>query len=128
MSGKAAVRILGIPKGTHRRFRRALALSGAGSQSKWLMTKIRQFILEQQEKFGEDLFRVLSDEEKGIIEIIASGASELQHIAEESILPEKYVQTILTDLVDRDLVEERYKGGKTEQARGAKIKLYFVKK
>jgi hypothetical protein len=123
-----AVRILGVPKKTHKRFRRALAVAGAGSQSQWLMAQIRRFIREQEGKFGEDLFLVLTDEEKDLLEIIGSGAAELQHIAEESLLPEKQVAKLIADLVDRGFVEERFKGGKTEQARGAKIKLYFVKK
>jgi hypothetical protein len=123
-----AVRILGVPKTTHKRFRRALALAGAGSQSRWLLTQIRRFIKEQEGKFGEDLFIVLTDEEKDLLEIIASGAAELQHIAEESLLPEKQVAKLVADLVDRGFVEERFKGGKTNQARGARIKMFFVKK
>jgi hypothetical protein len=122
-----AVRVLNLPKGTHKLFRRALAIAGAGSQSKWLLTQIRQFVRQQQQKFGEDLFQVLTAEEKDLLEIIASVAAEIQHIAEESMLPEKQVAKIIADLVDRGLVEERAKGGKTDQARGAKIKLYFVK-
>jgi hypothetical protein len=121
-----AVRVINVPKGTHKLFRRALALAGAGSQSRWLLTQIRRFIREQENKFGEDLFNVLTDEEKDILSIIESGAAELQHIAEESLLPEKQVAKIITDLIDRGFVEERVKGGKTDQARGAKIKLYFV--
>jgi hypothetical protein len=123
-----AVKLMNVPKRTHRLFRRALTITGAGSQSSWLLTKIRQYVREQQEKFGNDLFQVLTEEEKDILEIVASGAAELQHIAEESMLPEKHIEMILAELVDCGRVEERYKGGKTDHARGAKIKLYFVKK
>lgn len=122
-----AVQVRHLPKGTHKYFRRALALAGAGSQSKWLLTQIRQFIRQQQERFGEDLFEVLTDEERDLLEIIRSGAAELQHIAEESMLPERRVTAILCDLVERGLVEKRKKGGKTERARGAVIEMYFVK-
>ena len=76
MSQSSNVRILGVPKTTQKLFQRALALAGAGSQSKWLLTQIRRFVRQQQQKFGEDLFRVLTDEERDIIEIIASGAAE----------------------------------------------------
>ena len=122
-----AVRIFGVPKNTHKRFRRALALAGAGSQSKWLLTQIRRFIREQETRFGDDLFNVLTEEEKDILSIVGSGASELQHIAEESLLPEKQVLNLLSELIERGFIEERAKGGKTDQARGAKIKMYFVK-
>src|SRR5215813_2649539 len=123
-----AVRILGVPKSTRKLFRRALALSGAGSQSRWLLTQVRRFIREQQEKFGEDLLTALTEEEKDILSIIESGAAEIQHIAEESLLPENQVLKILTDLIEMGFVESRPKGGKTDGARGAKITLYFVKK
>ena len=123
-----AVRILGVPKSTRKLFRRALALFGAGSQSKWLQSQIRRYIKQAEEKFGEDLLKALTDEEKDILNIIESGAAEIQHIAEESLLPEKQVQKILADLIEMGFVESRLKGGKTDGARGAKITLYFVKK
>src|SRR5262249_14173136 len=102
-----AVRILGVPKSTRKLFRRALALSGAGSQSRWLLTQVRRFIREQQEKFGEDLLTALTEEEKDLIDIIASGAAEIQHIVEAATLPEKRVASIIADLIERGFVEER---------------------
>lgn len=126
MRRNSNIRIQGVPKHIHGQFRRALALAGAGSQSKWILTQIRQFVRQQQEKFGEDLFHVLTAEEKDLLDVIASGAAELPQIIEESMLPEKQVITMLTELKDRGFIEERPKGGKTDQARGAKIKLYFV--
>ncbi len=119
-------RISGLPKNTHRLFRRALALSGAGSQSKWLSIQVRRLIREQQEKFGEDLLQVLTLEEKDILDVIASGAAELGQIIEETLQPERRVHQLLNDLIERGYLEVRKKGGKTEQARGAVIRMYFV--
>jgi len=127
MGTSKAVRVINVPKGTHKLFRRALALSGAGPQSKWLLTQIRQFVRQQQQKFGEDLFKVLTAEEQDLLEIISSGAAELEQIVEESLLPERTVLRMLADLIDRGFIEQRPKGGKTDKARGAKIPLYFVK-
>ena len=120
------IRIHGLPKTTRRLFRRALALSGAGSQAQWLSTQIRRLIREQEEQFGGDLLRVLTSEERDLLDVIKSGAAEPQQIVEESLLPAKKVEAMLADLIERGLVERRPKGGKTEQARGAKIMLYFV--
>ena len=122
----SAVRIAGLPKSTHKLFKRALAVSGAGSQSRWLSTQIRKFIREQQEKCGDDLFKVLTVEEQDIISIIQSGAAEIQQITEESLLHEQRVRQLLADLVERGILETRKKGGKTAVARGAVIDLYFV--
>jgi len=121
-----AVRILGLSKPTHKLFKRALALSGAGSQSKWLDAQVRKFIRAQQERFGPNLFQALTEEEQDIISIIESGAAEIQQIAEESLLHEQRVRQLLADLVERGILEIRKKGGKTAVARGAVIDLYFV--
>ena len=121
-----AVRILGLPRRLHRLFRRSLALSGAGSQSQWLSGQVRRLIREQQEIHGDDLLRVLTIEETEIVTVIRSGAAEFPQIVEESMLAESRVRTILDDLVDRGIVQERKKGGKTDGARGAAVKLYFA--
>lgn len=121
-----AASIHGIEKPTRRALIRALKLSGAGSQSSWIRTKIRLAIREAQKQFGGDIFSVLTDEERDILQIVASGAAELQHIAEEALLTESRIKKVLADLMDCGYVEERRKGGKTEQARGAAIKYYFV--
>lgn len=121
-----AIRILGLSPDTRRLFRRALALSGAGSQSRWISAKIRQLIREQQERHG-DLMQALTEDEHDLIEVIRSGAAEIQHIVVESLLSEKQVEAMLADLIKRGLIEERKKGGKTAQARGAVITMYFVK-
>ena len=125
---RANPRISGLPKNLHKLFRRALQLSGSDSQSQWLLSKIRGLIRQQQDRFGDDLLKYLTDEEREILHAIDSGAAELQHIVEESLLTEKRAQQLICDLIDRGFVEERAKGGKTEQARGAKTKFYFVTK
>jgi len=107
-------------------FRRSLALSGAGSQSQWLSGQVRRLIREQQEIHGEDLLRVLTIEETEIVSVIRSGAAEFPQIVEESMIAESRVRVILDDLVDRGIVQERKKGGKTDKARGAAIALYFA--
>ena len=40
--------------------------------------------------------------------------------------PAGKVEKLLTELIDRGILEVRKKGGKTEQARGASIKMYFL--
>ncbi|HKX30643.1 MAG TPA: hypothetical protein VJ302_23340 [Blastocatellia bacterium] len=122
---RKAVKLVNVPKPTHRLFRRALTLSGAGPQSRWLLAKMRQFIRETQREYGEDLFTVLTAEEDDLLRIISSGAAELLHIVEESMLPEKRVESMIADLIDRGFIDVRKRGG-TEKARGASVKLYFV--
>lgn len=123
-----AVRILGLPKSVHRLFRRSLQLAGAGSQSQWLATQIRRHIREQQEIHGENLLQVLTAEEADIVALIRSGAAEFPQIVEESLMTERRVRELVDDLVERGIVHERRKGGKTDGARGAVIKLYFADK
>lgn len=122
------VKILGLPKSLHRSFRRALALSGAGSQSQWLHAQVRRLIREQQELHGDNLLRVLTSEESEIVSAIQSGAAEFPQIVEESMIAEHRVRAIIDDLVERGIVQERRKGGKTDGARGAAVKLYFAEK
>jgi hypothetical protein len=128
MGRSKAVKILNLPKPIREQFIRALALSGAGSQSSWIYAQIRRFIRQQQEQFGEDLFQVLTAEERDLINVIESGAAEIQHIAQESLLPLYQVERLLNDLIARGIVETQKKGGKTDGARGARIDLYFVSK
>ena len=129
MAKKAvSVRIINLPKKTHRQLRRALGLLGAGSQSQWVHTEVRKIIRKAQKEFGEDLFDFLTEEERHVLNTIASGAAEIPHIAEECLLSEKRVEILIADLIDRGFVERRKKGGKTAAARGAVIDLYFVTK
>lgn len=122
-----AVRVINLDRNLQRLFRRAVTLSGVGSQSKWISSQIRRLIREQQERFGEDLFEQLTAEEKDVYDVVTSGAAEIQHIVSESLLPKSRVIAILADLIERGYIRESKKGGKTEQARGAVIKLYFPK-
>lgn len=122
----SSVRILGLPKHLHRLFRRSLDLAGAGSQSQFLYSVVRRTIREQQEIHGEDLLRVLTAEEEDLLSVIRSGAAEFPQIVRESLMAERRVRELVNDLVERGIIEERKKGGKTEGARGAAITLYFV--
>lgn len=124
---RKAVKVINLPAGTQRLFRRSLALHGASSQSQWLSAQIRRLILEAKLKFGEDLFAVLTPDEQCLMEVIRSGAAEMQQIIEESLLTEAKVRRVLDELLKRRLIEEKRKGGKTEGARGAVIKMYFVR-
>lgn len=121
-----AVRIAGLNKHQQALFRRALQLAGAGSQSKWLQTRIRLFILDVQQQFGDNLFDVLTEEERQVLNVIQSGAAEIAHICEETLLAREQAERLIADLIDRGLIVERKKGGKTAQARGARVSLYFV--
>lgn len=115
-----------LPKQMREQFARAIELAGAGSQAKWISTQIRLFIREQQEKFGADLFAVLTADEQQVLDVIRSGAAELAHIVEESLLPPSRVAQILDNLERRKRIEARRKGGKTEGARGAATTLYIA--
>lgn len=124
MSHRRAVRILGLPKPTHAEFRRAVALEGC-SQSAWLAAQVRRFIRAQRKQYG-DLFSVLTPEEREVVEAIQDGAAEFDDIAAETMITPRRVGIIITGLMDRGIVEQRLKGGKTDRARGARITLYFV--
>lgn len=121
-----AVRVINLPDQVRMAFARSLELAGAGSQAKWISTQIRLFIREQQEKFGADLFAVLTADEQQVLDVIRSGAAELAHIVEESLLPPSRVAQILDNLERRKRIEARRKGGKTEGARGAATTLYIA--
>jgi hypothetical protein len=121
-----AVRIINLPRPIREQYRRALQLEGSGSQSRDLLTHVRRTIRQAQEKFGEDLFQVLTAEESDLLAVIESGAAEVQHIAEETLLPLARVEVLLKDLESRKIVEKRKKGGKTAVARGAAVNLYFI--
>jgi hypothetical protein len=121
-----AVRIINLPRPIREQYRRALQLEGSGSQSRDLLTHVRRTIRQAQEKFGEDLFQVLTAEESDLLAVIESGAAEIQHIAQESLLPIPQVKRLLDDLIDRGIIVTAKKGGKTDGARGARIDLYFI--
>lgn len=123
---RKAVHVRDLPKQTHEMFARAIELAGAGSQARWLSTQIRLFIREQQERFGADLFAVLTADEQQVLNVIRDGAAELQQIAEETLLTEAKVMKILERLERRKRIEARKKGGKTDAARGAVVTLYFI--
>jgi DNA-binding MarR family transcriptional regulator len=110
----------------HALFVRALELAGSGSQSQWLLSQVRRFIREQRERFGEDLFAVLTSEEADVIAVIENGAAEFAQIVQESLVPEARVSKILESLIERNLVVKRFKGA-PDKARGAKVELYFVR-
>lgn len=119
------LRLSGLPHRLRSKFSRALALSNAGSQSGWLFTQINRLIKQQEAKHG-DLLLALTAEEQWLVEVIASGAAESQQIAEETGFDANQVAALLDDLVDRNVLEIRRQGGKTDQARGARRPLYFV--
>lgn len=120
-----SVRLLGVPKSLRIKFQRAVAFSGARSQSSYLLSVVRRAILDAEQKHG-DLLDVLTPEEADIVQVVTSGAAELQQIIEETLLSAKKVEQLLDGLVERKVLEIRKKGGKTEGARGAVVKLYFV--
>jgi predicted transcriptional regulator len=123
--GQTYPSVHGIPKNLRRFWARALAIEGI-TQSTFLLNRIKRYVRDQQAKYGEDLFQVLSEEEKDILAVIDSGAAEIQHIAEEALLTESKAQRIIAGLIDCGYVEERKRGGKTDMARGAATKMYFV--
>jgi hypothetical protein len=124
MARGRSVQIRGLSRQLHSEFRRAVAIDGC-SMSQWLAGRVRQFVRSQKQKHG-DLFSVLTPEEREIIEVIQDGAAEFDYLVEETMLPARRVEAILSDLIDRGIVEPRVKGGKTDRARGARITLYFV--
>lgn len=110
-----------------RRFTRALQLLGAGSQSQWLSVQMRRVVREAEIRFGEDFDReFLTAEERFIVEVIADGAAEVQQIASETLIAESRVRVLLNRLISIGWLVERRKGGKTNVARGAVVRLYFL--
>jgi hypothetical protein len=120
-----SLRVRGLSSHIRKKFSRALRLSGVGSQSKWLLVQINRFIRQQEAKHG-DLMLALTVDEQWLVEVVASGAAEPEHIAEETGFAPAVVERLLADLVDRGVLEIRKQGGKTDQARGARRTLYFV--
>jgi hypothetical protein len=119
------LKVFGLPQSIRKKFGRALRLSGAGSQSKWLLVQINRFIRQQELKHG-DLMLAFTADEQWLVEVVASGAAEPQHIAEESGFALVAVERLLADLVERGVIEIRRQGGKTDAARGARRPLYFL--
>jgi hypothetical protein len=119
------LKIYGLSPKIRKKFNRALDLAGAGSQSQWLLTMINRFIRQAEIKHG-DLLLALTAEEQWVVEVIASGAAEPEQIAQETGFEMAVAMRVLADLVERDILEIRRQGGKTEQARGARRPLYFV--
>jgi DNA-binding MarR family transcriptional regulator len=127
--GFRAVQIANLSQPTRRKFARALHLLGKGSQSAWLSVQVRRVIREAAIQFGEGFEQThLTEEEQFVCEVIADGAAEIGEIARESMIHEQRVRAILKRLLEYGWIEERRKGGKTDAARGATIKLYFPKR
>jgi hypothetical protein len=120
-----SLKVRGLSSQVRKKFSRALRLSGAGSQSQWLLVQINRFIRQQEVKHG-DLMLALTADEQWLVEVVASGAAEPDHIAEETGFALTAVERLLADLVDRGILEIRKQGGKTAVARGARRDLYFV--
>lgn len=120
-----AVRVLGLPPSVRVKFQRAVQLTGRGTQSQFLANAIRQIIREAEAAHG-NLLAVLTPDEAEIVRVIRDGAAEFSQIVEETMIAAGRAEKLLTELVDRGVLEVRKKGGKTEQARGAATKMYFV--
>lgn len=112
-----SVRVINLPKPLRRLFVRSLSLHGAGSQAKWIESQIRRYIVEAREKYGDDLFRVLTPEEAEVVRVMERGAWTLADIMRESMLSEKRVREILDDLTERKMVEVTRQGGRSERAK-----------
>jgi DNA-binding NarL/FixJ family response regulator len=123
-----SVRVINLSKPLRRLYVRSLSLNGAGSQAKWIESQIRRYVVETREKFGEDLFSVLTPEEEEIVRVMRLGAWTVSDIVRESMLSEKRVREILDDLIERKMVEARKKGGRAEisKGKGAVTVLYAV--
>lgn len=120
-----SVRVLGLSPSLQVKFRRAVALMGRGSQSQFLAASIRRLIQEAEQQHG-NLLTVLTPDEEDVVRAVADGAAELQQIIEETLIAAGKVEKLLTELIGRGILEARKKGGKTEGARGATIKMYFL--
>lgn len=61
-----------------------------------------------------------------IIAVMRDGAAELGEIADEAGTTPDAAARELAALISEGLVEERYRGGETDRARGARRRLYFL--
>lgn len=121
----SSVRVLGLPPTLQRKFGRAVALMGQGSQSQFLSSAIRKLILDAEARHG-NLLTVLTPDENDVVRVIHDGAAEFQQIVEETLIAAGKVEKLLNDLIERGILVVRKKGGKTEGARGAVIKMHFL--
>lgn len=119
-----SVRILGLPRDLSRKFTRACEITGS-RKANWLAAQIRTFVMQVEAKHG-DLFEIFSPDEQLVLRLVADGAAEKEHVAEEGHMTIAAAGDLLERLVKRGALVTLPKGGKTEQARGAKIKLYFL--
>jgi hypothetical protein len=122
-----AVRILGLSKSQLAKFRRAVALSGARSQSAWLGAQVRRLIVEQEAKYG-NLLAVLTPDEADVVTAVRSGCCRAQSVAEETHLSLKKAESILDELAGRGVLRKSRALKTTEQARGATVWEYFLAK
>jgi hypothetical protein len=120
-----AIRMWGLSRALHRKLIRAIQLAGFRSLSEWLLRQTLHFISEQEQIHG-NLLTALTPIEADVVRAIENGANDPEHIAQETMIAMKRLNRILADLVDRDILEIRRQGGKTDHARGARRPLYFV--
>lgn len=126
---KHATEIRYLSPHVRRRFKRAIRLLGKGTQSQWLNVQVRRLIREAEQRLGERYDSdYLTEEERFICEVIEDGAAELAQIVAETHLGENKVRTIVKELIEYGWLEERRKGGKTDSARGASVRLLFLKR
>lgn len=127
--GYRAMQIIHMTPQMRRDFAQALHMLGRGSQSSWLHVQVRRIIREAKIQFGEDFAtECLREEERFICEVIEDGAAELGEIAKEAGITLVHARRVIKRLLLFGWIEERRKGGKTEVARGAATKLYFLKR
>ncbi len=115
-----SVRVINLPKPTHRLFVRALSLSRGGSQAQWIQSQIRKFIIEQQKIYGSDLLPALTEEQKQLMGAIRDGAALIDQIAKETLIDERRVRVLLAELVEANLIVAR------PQPKGKGAMLYFI--
>lgn len=110
---------LSFPKGLLFELKRAALLDGAGSLNNFLLQQARQLKIKNEQR--------LTKVEETIIVAIQHGYCEAEAIAKE--LGEKHAKDTnlwLASMVDRGILIEVDKGGKTNGARGKKTKLYLL--
>lgn len=119
-----SVRILGLPRDLARKFSRACQIRGS-RKATWLAAQVRSFVHQTELEHG-DLFEVFSADEQLVLRIVALGAAEKEHVAAEGNMTLPQAVEVLDRLVERGALITLPKGGKTDKARGGKIKLYFL--
>jgi hypothetical protein len=62
-----------------------------------------------------------------VMRALETGCATIEELTEDTGLPAEDCHHILTEFIQLDIVEIRTKGGKTEQARGRRTILYFLR-